>query len=88
MLYRLVTTILLLTLLFSSLSLHAQGIPGEGDNGGGGTPDTGGGNTGISGIGGGGNNNPGQEDSVNPTPAAVAVDLLNASFETGNRCTG
>ena len=80
MLYRLVTTILLLTLLFSSLSLHAQGIPGEGDNGGGGTPGTGGGNTGT---GGGGNINPGQEDSVNPTPAAFAVNLLNASFETG-----
>ena len=80
MLYRLVTTILLLTLLFSSVSLHAQGIPGEGDNGGRGTPGTGGGNTGT---GGGGNIKPGQEDSVNPTPAAVAVDLLNASFETG-----
>ena len=82
MLYRLVTITLLLTLLFSSLSLRAQGIPGGEDNGGGGNPGTGGGNTGTGGIGGGGIGNPGQEDTVNPTPTRAAVDLLNASFET------
>lgn len=72
MLYRFLTIILPLTLIFSPLSLHAQGIPGGEDNGGGNT-----------GTGGGGNVNPGEEDSVNPTPAGVAVNLLNASFETG-----
>ena len=74
MLYRLVTLALLLTLLSPFSPLHAQGIPGEGDNGGGGNI----------GTGGGGNTNPGQGGLVNPTPAAVAVDLLNASFETGD----
>ena len=72
--YRLVTFALLLTLLFSSLSLHAQGVPGGGDNGGGGN----------TGTGGGGNNKPGQGELVNPIPTGDAVNLLNASFETGD----
>ena len=73
MLYRLVTFALLLTLLFPLLPLHAQGPPGGEDNGGGGNP----------GTGGGGNTNPGQGGLVNPTPTGAAVNLLNASFETG-----
>ena len=73
MLFRFLTIILPLTLIFSSLSLHAQSVPGGGDNGGGSN----------TGTGGGGNVNPGQEGSDKPTPEGAAVDLLNASFETG-----